>query len=77
MLNRGEQDEIDKFNKLLQTYQEMIDPSVAEQRESLMDKFDAMSDLFSADSTKVPKLRITSTENTDSSHKLSPKKAKK
>lgn len=76
MIDRTQQDEIDKFNKLLQTYQEYIDPSVADKRDSLMDKFNAMSDLFNVDPDKVPKMRITSVEKTDHRKQLSLKKKK-
>ena len=77
MMDRSNQGEVDKFNKLLQTYQELIDPSVANKRDSLMDKFEAMSDIFGDSSDKVKPLRITSVEATDTSKNLSLKKQKK
>lgn len=77
MINRGDQGEIDKFNKLLQTYQDCIDPSIAEKREDLQDKFDAMSDLFGDTAGKVPRMKITSVEPTDTARTLSVKKNKK
>jgi hypothetical protein len=77
MLNRSDQGEVDKFNKLLQSYQEIMDPSIATKRDSLMDKFEAMSDIFGDTADKVTPFRVTSVEQTDSSHKLSLKKQKK
>ena len=77
MINRSDQGEVDKFNKLLQSYQEIMDPSIATKRDSLMDKFEAMSDIFGDTPDKVKLFKITSVEQTDSSNKLSPKKQKK
>lgn len=45
-MDRSSQEDIDSFNKLLNAYQELDDPTVEDKRQSLQDQFDAMKDIF-------------------------------
>ena len=54
MLDRSQQGDIDKFNKLLQQYQDILDPGVADSRETLGDEIAKMKDLFPSSVQEVP-----------------------
>ena len=68
-MDRASQEDIDGFNKLLNAYQEIDDPTVKDQRESLQDKFEAMKDIFNPNNT----LKMRAEETDRPRPKLEPK----